>query len=161
MSVLAVADPLAAVCAYLRSEIGGMVTLTPATDPQGQPLIGIPVGVPAIFRPDLPRGWDQLMPCATIVVRNAGGVDLFGKGYIPLSSPRLDIASYGESARQAEEIARAALVALKRLTPSVWENCLLHACYISATPIPSYEANTLWPLAIFSTQVIYAEDLVA
>jgi hypothetical protein len=150
------AEPLAAVCAYLaaQTEVASLVGVTPTG------LTGVLAGVPTIFRPELPRGFDQLMPTAAVVVRRAGGYQLFGKDYRPVADPRLDIAAYGTTGMQANLIATAVVVAMKRLTTSVWQNTLLYWANVAGGPISSFEASTMWPMYLSSFQVMHAEDTV-
>lgn len=148
------ADPLAAICAYLASTVGSLMTQMPVTGIAG------PVGSPAIFRPDIPRGWDQYMPTACIVVRGAGGYQLFGGGSMPVADPRLDVICWGGSQLEAASIARSVTIALKQLGPSVWENTLLQWARVTG-PLPMVDADTLWPCNFVSAQVMHAEEQVS
>lgn len=141
MSEILVADPLAAVCAYLIATIGDVIE-------------------DRAFRPDLPRAENQFMPRTCVVVRKAGGGLLYGDSYLRISDPRLDIACYGEYAMEANTVASQVVVAMKRLTNSTWENCKLYSANISGGPLPSFEPDTLWPLSLVSVQLLHAEDPV-
>ena len=141
MTEILTADPLAAVCAYLQAATGDVFEMR-------------------AFRPDLPQSEDQFMPRACIVVRRAGGVSPFGDSYMPITAQRLDIACYGANQQECEMVAQSVVVAMKRLTNSHWENCKLYSANISAGPLPSFEANTLWDMCLVSVQLLFAEDPV-
>jgi len=136
------ADPTAALAAFLLSNVGSLV--------DGR-----------VFRPKVPRTEDEFMPRACIVVRNAGGYQLFGDSYLPVGDPRLDVIAYGGSDLEADNIARECLLALKGLQTSVWADCVVHWCKISAGIIPLVDQETNWPFSQFSTQVMVTELAVA
>jgi hypothetical protein len=151
MSLQPLPDPLKALAAFLRSQIGDMLAITPGG------IKNVPAGVPAVFRPDLPQAFDQLMPCACVVVRPAGGYTQFGKSQLYLGDPRVEIIAYGTVEQEATEICRAACVACKQLVAQRWENMLLYSAQVSAGPIPLPDAQTLWPACWASVQLIHGE----
>ena len=144
-------DPIKALCAYLRAEVGHLVIPTPGG------LKRIPANIPAIFRPDLPQGFDQIMPAACIVVRPMGGYKQYGKTQFYIGDPTADIVCYGTNSQQATEIARAVVVVLKQLVSQEWENTLLYSAQVAAGPTPLPDAQTLWPACWLSCQLVHGE----
>jgi hypothetical protein len=131
----AAADPSASICAYLLNTMGDLV--------EGR-----------IFRPDLPKSEDQYMPRACLLVRAAGGYKLFGGGYMPVGDPLIHVIAYGVSAQEAASLSRSVYIALKQLTPGVWENTHLRWARIAMGPTPDFDDNVLWPLSVVSAQVM-------
>lgn len=156
MSLPPVPDPLKALCAYLRSELSNLVITTPGG------LKNIPANVPAVFRPDLPLGFDQVMPAACVVVRPAGGYKLYGATQFYIGDPVVDVTCYGANMAQATEVARASVVALKQLVAQEWENTLLYSAQVTAGPTPLPDTQTLWPTCWLSCHLVHGElQLVA
>jgi hypothetical protein len=149
------ADPTKAIAAYLQARVGSLLVQTPSG------LQGIAAGVPAVFRPDMPLTFDQAMPAACIIVRPAGGYTMYGKGQLPVGDPRIDMVCYGAVRLQADQIARACVVALKQLSEQIWEDTLLYWAQISAGPLPLPDQQTLWPASLVSAQVMHGEALTA
>lgn len=147
MTTVTLADPAAALCAFLQASVGDLLD----QGPNG----------PLVYRPSLPEKVDPKMPQACIVVRPAGGYKLFGTGRLPVADPVLDLMCYGAVEQQAYTIAVASAQALRQLTMSVWENCKLYWAHISAGPVPLPDAQTLWSACFLSTQVMYAEVATA
>lgn len=144
MSTVVVADPLAAVAAYLQASA------------VGQMLQAMPHG-PAVYRSMLPQSVQKKMPFSCIVVRPAGGYTLFGSGLLPVADPRIDFTCFAGTPQESYEIAVATARALKQLQMSVWENTKLYWARIAGGPIPLPDQNTLWPATWLSAQVMYAE----
>jgi hypothetical protein len=151
MTLEALPDPLSALAAFLRQQIGDRLAVTPGN------LKNIPPGVPAVFRPDLPQGFDAVMPCAAVVVRAAGGYTQFGRSQFYIGDPRVEIIAYGTVQQEATEVCRAAVVACKQLVAQKWENTLLYSAQVSAGPVPLPDAQTLWPACWASVQLIHGE----
>ena len=150
-----VADPLMAMCAFLREQIGDLVTVTPGD------IKGIPAGVPAIFRPDMPAAFDAVMPTESVVLRPAGGYTRFGTTQILLGDPRVDVLAYGKTQQSATMVCRAVIVACKFLVVQEWENVLLMSAQCSGGPLPLPDTQTLWPTCWCSLQVTHGELPVA
>lgn len=151
MSLEQLPDPLKAFAAFLRFQIGDRLTVTPGG------LKDLPAGVPAVFRPDLPQGFDAIMPTACVVVRPAGGYTQFGKSQLYLGDPRVDIIAYGAQQQEATDICRAVIVASKQLVAQRWENTLLYSAQVSAGPVPLPDSQTLWPTCWASVQLVHGE----
>ena len=143
MTGLNVADPVAALCAYLAHSVGDRLA-------QG------PLG-PQVFATQLPPGQDQNMPQPCLLVRRAGGYKMFNLGNLPLADPTLDIVCYGTVPLEGDQIATAVALALKQLTQSVWENTLLYWARIAGGPVPLPDTQTLWPATWLAAQVAHAE----
>src|SRR4029077_11388622 len=71
-----------------------------------------------IFRPELPATEEPNMPRACIVIRRAGGYQLFGADNPPVGDPTLDIICYGARWLEAENIAATVVLALRSLRTS-------------------------------------------
>lgn len=151
MALEAVPDPIKALCAFLRQELSNLVTSTP------EGLINIPPGVPAVFRPDLPKGFDQVMPAACVVCRPAGGYKQFGKTQIPVGDPTIDIVCYGANQDEATNVARAGVVVCKQLVAQEWENTLLYSAQVIGGPTPLPDTQVLWPACWFSVTLMHGE----
>lgn len=143
MTATVIADPLAAVCSYLRAQIGGQLDQW--------------AGQPAVFRPSLPEAVDASMPLTCVVVRAAGGYKMFGAGLLPVADPVLDVICYGEKPQGSYQVAVAAAHALKQLTQSVWNGVLLYWAKVSAGPVPLPDTETIWPATWLAAQVMYSE----
>lgn len=135
------ADPLAAICGYLSQ----------------QPDVTAIVGG-NIFRPELPPPDDVNMPFGAVVVRPAGGYQMFGGSTLRLGDPRVDVLCYGSTRQEADQLGREVTIALKNLRRQSQEGCLLHWARISAGPIPLVDPDTTWPLSFVSAQVMHAEQ---
>lgn len=145
-------DPLAAVCAFLRVTIGSRLDQTP------KGLKGIPAGVPAVFRPDLPQQIDSSMPMRCVVVRHAGGYTQFGEEQFYVADPRFDLICFASSQNGATRIARAAATQLKQLSaPQIWEGTQLYSAIVTTGPVPLPDQQTLWPACWLSTVVMHGE----
>lgn len=147
-------DPLAAMCAWLRAN----PVIAPLLDPIPSGLPGLPHGVPAAFRPDLPAQVDPAMPLASIIVRPAGGYRMFGDSMILMSDPRMDFICFGSNQSQATGIARAVATELKQLAyPQTWEHTVLYSAIVNAGPVPLPDTQTLWPAAWLSATVNHGD----
>lgn len=145
-----VCDPLAALCAFLQVAVGDLLATVPND-------IGLKGGVPAVFRPELPREFDQLMPTACLVARQAGGYKRFGASMMPVGDPLVDVIAYGTRQMQSTALAQAAIIALKQLVMEPWEGVMLHAANIAGGPMPLPDSHTLWPATFFSLQLVHGE----
>lgn len=134
---MTVLDPVAAVADYLRDEVGSLCD-------------------DRVYRPELPRTDNKLMPRTAVVVRPGGGYRQFGGGTLKIGDPSMDIMCYGSTRRQADEVAQAALLAMKELLAETRQGVNLKCARVSGT-IPLMDPDTQWPYTIFSTQVICAE----
>lgn len=110
-----------------------------------------------VFRPQLPQTEDKHMPRACIVVSGAGGASRYGDSYLPLGTPRLDVRCYGSSGLEADNIAQAALLALKRMRPNVSEGVRLYSASISAEPLPLVDPGTDWLFTLVTCVVMCGE----
>lgn len=131
-------DPRLAVAAYLLERVGDLVE-------------------DRVFRPKLPQTQDKHMPRACIVVSGAGGASRYGDSYLPLGTPRLDVRCYGSSGLEADNIAQASLLALKRMRPCVSEGVRLYSASISAEPLPLIDPETNWPFTLVTSVVMCGE----
>lgn len=141
-------------CAWLRAnqQVASLLDAIPANT------MGLPAGVPAVFRPDLPSNMDESMPLASIVVRPAGGYRQFGASMMPLADPRLDFICFGSNQGQATAIARTVATELKQLAfPQTWEHTILYSATVNAGPVPLPDTQTLWPAAWLSATVMHGE----
>ena len=145
-------DPLAALCAYLRVEIGSLLDQIPS----GSGLSS--AGAPAVFRPDVPKAMDSFMPLRAVAVRGAGGYRRFGGSMLPLSDPRFYFTCFGSSQSQATNIARNVALALKQLSsPQTWEGCVLYSATVEAGPTPLPDEQTLWPTCWVAAEVMHGD----
>lgn len=140
---MSAADPTAALAAYLLA----------------QPAVSAIVAG-RVFRPDLPASEDKLMPRACIVVREAGGGNLFGPSNIGWGDPRIDLICYGARRLEADQLAREVALALKALRRQTLEGCALQWARPSK-PLPLIDQDTQWPYSLVSAQVAHTEPAVA
>ena len=150
MTTVTIAEPLLAYVEFLRAQLGDQVAQ--ATDPDG-------TQYPAVFRPDMPRWHEPMMPGRAIVVAPKGGYTQFGKDMRPLADPRLDIVCYGDENDQqgATHLARTVAVVSKRLMNEVWNGVLLTSAEVSGGPIPLPDQQTTWPAAWLAIQLVHGE----
>lgn len=135
------ADPTAAIAEYLSTELEA-VTGTVADGLR-------------VFRPNLPKGEDEFMPAACVIVAPSGGSALFGRTFLPIATPIIDCYCYGGTHLQADNVARSVSQALQQLQRSVVEGVCLCWARITAEPKSMVDQDTLWPLAIVSAQVMH------
>ena len=146
------ADPLKAVCAFLRVKVGGVLSQTPTG------LKGIPAGVPAVFRPDLPEQIAPVMPLECVVVRPAGGYTQYGKEMFYVADPRFDFVCFGSSQSRATRVATAVATELKQLSsPQTWEGAQLYSAQVHGGPVPLPDEQTLWPACWLQAVVMHGE----
>lgn len=143
MSTLKVSDPMAGLCAFLKAQLADLLFKTQHG--------------PAVFRPDLPKDFDQNMPVACIVVRPAGGYTRFGKSMLYMGDPRADLTCYGGTQWEATRVAQSAVVALKQLVSQTWENTRLYSANVSGGPTPLPDQQTLWPACWLAVQLVHGE----
>lgn len=146
-------DPLKAVCAFLRAEVGHLL------DPIPGGLSGLPAGVPAVFRPDLPQAIDPAMPMASIVVRPAGGYRMFGDSMLQVADPRIDIICFGSTQTQSWEVAQNVAYQLQQTgqKPQEWEGCWIYSIVVNAGPVPLPDAQTLWPATWLGATMMHGQ----
>ncbi len=150
MTKILSADPSGAVAQYLSTE------LEAATG--GNVSEGL-----RIFRPDLPKTEDEYMPNACVVVVPGGGSALQGKDYLPMATSLLDCFCYGDTHLQADILARRVGIALKQIKrhvvkyalPEGAEEVCLNWARIVAEPKTMVDQETLWPIALITSQISY------
>lgn len=136
---MSAADPTLAIAAYLKA----------------QPAVSEAVEG-RVFRPDLDPAEDALMPRACVLVRPAGGGQMFGRDYLPFIDSRLDLVCYGSTRLEAENVGREVALALKELRHSTWEKVIVRWARITSQPISAIDPNTNWDLALVTTQVMHS-----
>ena len=139
-----IADPRTAVAAFLKTEVGSLVG--------GR-----------VFRPELPRGEDSNMPRGCIVVFSGGGGHLFGRDRLGVFDSIMDIACYGSTRLEAENIADAAMYAMREMGHEEWPKSeaegapsLLHWIRIAGGVKSTIDPQTLWPFAMITVQVMHS-----
>ena len=137
-----VADPVLAVALYLRSEIGELCDNR-------------------IAEAELPELKDPEMPQTRITIVPSGGYELAGGMYAPIADTIMDFYCYGSTRLEAQELARAALVAMKRLKGSSWAETQLRWARITAGVTVEMDPKADWPTGIFTCQVLHGEPLIA
>lgn len=135
MSVIS-ADPTAALAKYLEEQMGSIVE-------------------DRIYRPELPKDVDEIMPDAAVVVTPGGHTALFGKTFLPMGSPLIDFFCYGGSRQQAQMVAYNVERVLQQMPRSVKEECCLCWARIVASTLMKVDVDTLWPLVVVTAQVAY------
>lgn len=150
MATIEIAEPVLAYVMFLRAQVGSMVEQ--AQQPDG-------AQYPAVFRPDLPRWYAPSMPASAIVVAPRGGYTRFGDGQFPIADPRLDVVCYGaeDDLQGATQLARTVATVTKQLVCEVWNGVLLMSAAVSAGPVPLPDAQTTWPSAWLSVQLVHGE----
>jgi hypothetical protein len=114
-----------------------------------------------IFRPELPEREDEHMPQACVLIRPAGGGQLFGRTRLPFKDSRLDIVCYGSTRLEAENLARQVSDALTELESSTHEGVIVRWARISTEPASAIDPNTNWPFALVTTQVMHSRQVPA
>lgn len=142
---VAVADVLLGVCTYLASQSYVTSLVTDAT------------GHVNIYRPVLPREQDASMPKASVIVRAAGGYQMFGKDWMPVADPRIYLVCFGSTMQESMAVATACTYAMKALTQGNYGGVTLYWAQIVGGPLQSFEPETLWPEVDVLCQVMYAE----
>jgi hypothetical protein len=132
-------DPTLAIAAYLKAQ----ASINEATGGR-------------IFRPELPKSEEPSMPRGCVIVRPAGGTDLFANTRLPAKTPRVDIVCYGSTRLECENIARECSAALDELTHSTWEKVIVFWTRIVGQPASAIDPETNWPFALVSAQVMCA-----
>jgi hypothetical protein len=149
LAQLQVAGPAAAVAVFLSAQ------------PQVVQLLGKNSwGTPAVYRPQIPKSEDSLMPQGAISVRYAGGVDMFSGSRLPVSTPRVDITCFAAERQQADEIASAVFVVSKQLNMETWENVMLYWLK-PQHPVPLPDTQTLWPASVVTAQLMHGDYATA
>jgi hypothetical protein len=138
------ADPTLAIAAYLKAQ----KVIDEAVEGR-------------IFRPDLPQGEDIHMPRACVLVRPAGGGQLFGRDYLGVMDSRIDIVCYGSTRLEAENIGREVQLALKNLRRSTWEKVSVRWARIAGGPASAIDPTTLWALCLLTAQVMHGTETVS
>lgn len=137
---MSAADPTTAVAGYLLAQVGSLV--------EGR-----------VFRPRLPDTEEANMPRACLVVMPAGGYARFGGATLAVGDPRVDVLAYGSTELEAQNVAREALLALKRLRQHVVEGCRLYSARVSGV-VPLIDPDTAWPYTMVTAQVMCADTAV-
>lgn len=154
-------DPLKALCAFLRAQPTLVNLLTPI--PGG--LSNLPAGAPPIFRPDLPKEFQSVMPTACIVCRPAGGFKTYGDQRFFVADPTIDFTILGTTMTQALEVSQAlAEILMQSFTNTngqpvsqVWEDCMLYSTQVTAGPVPLPDTQTLWPAVWLSCKLVHGQ----
>ena len=96
-----------------------------------------------IYAGELPKDETPHMPLKAIVLRYAGGIE--SNTFVPITRPRIDITSYGETYHEAGTVDRAVYDALKALDRQTVDGVLLHGVALSGGPIMLKDPQTNWP----------------
>lgn len=112
-----------------------------------------------IFGGELPEDQIEDMPRAVVVLRYAGGFDVFRTHRE--QEPRLNILSYGDGYRQAGQVdgvVADALIAIVRLTVG---NTLIYSVGYSGGPRQMKEPDAGWPYSVRSAIVKAGETPIS
>jgi hypothetical protein len=101
------------------------------------------------------------MPSQTIVVRPAGGYQLFGATNAPIGDPHLDLYCWGSTWLEAEMLASRTIPILRQLRTTTWGGVRLYWARIAGGPNPYEDPETNWPCSVLTAQVAYCELQVA
>ena len=108
-----------------------------------------------IYEAELSRSESEVMARKAAVVSLAGGFET--NMDLPISSPRMEVWSYGEDYYQAGVLDRAICDVLKSLNRVVSEGVLLHSVAISGGPSQYRDPGNEWPVMIRNITVL-ADD---
>ena len=133
-------DPLEAVAAYLKEQMGETVNGN-------------------VLRPELPESLDPAMPTAAIVLMPAGGGKLMGANRLPVFDPMMDILCYGPTRQDADDIAREAEYVLREMQMVFIRGLWLYWARIASGMMPRVEPEVLWPYTEFTIQVLATQLL--
>jgi len=107
-----------------------------------------------VFRPELPKEERAFMPRAAIVVFAGGGGGMFGRDRLEVWDSVLDIAVYGSTREEAENIADEALYAMRNMGRELWAEILVHWIRIAGGVKSAIDPETNWPFAILTVQAM-------
>lgn len=110
-----------------------------------------------IYRPQLDTDAVPSMPEACLVIRHAGGYQMFGGAQVPIGDPRLDIFCYGSTWLEAEQVSDQVVAALRALAHFTFQGTRLYWARIGAGPMPYEDSETNWPALMVSAQVAVCE----
>lgn len=108
-----------------------------------------------VFGGELPASETASMPRGAIVARASGGVSLTGDSTLEHDTQRVDVFAFGPTPRKAARVMRAAVLALRRLTPGVYAGCFIHWANPASGSIAGREPVTEWPRQFQSFQVMH------
>ena len=112
-----------------------------------------------VYVEDIPDGEIANMPRGCVVLRASGGLEQSDFG--PVSIPRYDIWSYGESRYKAGQVDRAVWDYLHYLDNQNANDTLIHSVVLSGGPRAAKEPDTGWPVQIRSCTVRYNTDIIS
>jgi hypothetical protein len=135
----AAADPTLAIAAYLKAQ----APVFDATEGR-------------VFRPELPEGEEPKMGEGLVVVRPAGGGQMFGRSNLPVIDSRLDVVCYGSTRLEAENIGREVQLALKDLRVGKWEEVKVYWARIVGGVASAIDPQTNWNFSLVTTQVMHS-----
>lgn len=134
-----IADPLAALVAYLRADA----------------LVAALAGA-RVYGGELPGSETVDMPQAAVVLTPAGGyADRFA--YMELGEPRIDVRCYDSTPYLAHRLYRTVHGALKHMTRNVQGSTMLHCATLESSVEGLRDPDTEWPLA-FSSWIVLASE---
>lgn len=107
-----------------------------------------------IFGGELPADETRLMPRGALVVQDAGGLGVFGGGYLPYGDMRIDLVNYGPSPRDAYLLHRATRDRLRTLRREVHGGMLLHWARQAGGLGQDRVPETRWPVFVTTWQVL-------
>lgn len=114
-----------------------------------------------VYGMELPEADDVSMPRYALVVTLAGGNLLTGGTWSEYGDPRFDVFAYGATRLEANQLYRAAHVALKAMTRVKHASVLLHWARPAGGPIPLRDPDTTWPYVLSTWQVLLSEVAAA
>lgn len=131
-------DGILAVIAFLKSDVGVSAVA-------GDRIYGI----------EVPKAEIDNMPRQTTVIRASGGSQ--ARDYIPVSTIRIDVFSYGETHSKAAALDLAIYDAMKSLRRTVTGSALIHNAESNAGPISLRDPTTNWPYMLRSCLVTLSD----
>lgn len=114
-----------------------------------------------VYGAELPQAEVINQPRGAIVLRAQGGGNLFGRSYIEINDPRVDILCYGSTPYQAGVVHNAMHPVLKQMRRNVQGSCLLHWAHPTTSPLSLRDPDAEWPMVLSVWQVLYSEREVA
>lgn len=110
-----------------------------------------------VYGAELPPSETDAQPRAAIVVRYAGGLGQYGRGWQQWGDRRIDTLCYGADPAAAGGVFNALHPAMKQLEREAYADVLLHWARQAGGPLQLRDPDTNWPLVLSTWQVLASE----
>lgn len=114
-----------------------------------------------VFGGELPDDEAASMPRAAIVLAEAGGTALMADSYVEVETQRVDLFAFGATPAEANALARAAALILRRVRRGIYAGVVIHWVKPGGGALQARERDLEWPFAFQSFQVLHALEAVS